>query len=272
MGWRAAAQKLKPAEIDGALIVSLTSYPPRFGTLAYTLKSLLAQSLKPDRIILWIAHGDRAALPKDVLDLEQRGLEIAYCENLRSYKKIVFALHAYPKGLIAIADDDTYYWRDWLKGLVAAYDPKRRRIPCYRAHRIVLRSDGRPAAYTTWQHNIGAPEASSLIFATGMGGVLYPADFLHPDVLSAETFSRLAPTADDVWLYWMARLGGSVFYKVGPRRRFHNWNGSQNISLYDSNALNNDANDVQIDAMMGTYGWANIIASPPSGERPAAAR
>jgi hypothetical protein len=269
MDWRSVPQNVKPAKIDGPLIVSLTSYPPRFRTLAYTLKSLLTQSLKADRIILWIAHEDRAALPKNVLDLEQSSLEIAYCEDLRSYKKIVFALEAHPNGFVAIADDDTYYWHDWLAGLVEAYDPKRRRIPCYRAHRIALTSDQRPADYMTWQHNIHAPEASPLIFATGMGGVLYPPHCLHPDVLSVETFRRLAPTADDVWLYWMGRRAGSVFYKVGPLRRFHNWSGSQDVSLYDSNAINNNANDVQIRAMIDAYGWDDIIASEPQGEHAA---
>jgi hypothetical protein len=118
----------------------------------------------------------------------------------------------------------------------------------------------------TWQHNIDALEASPRIFATGMGGVLYPPHSLHPDVLSVETFSRLAPTADDVWLYWMARRAGFIFYKVCRHRRFHNWSGSQNVSLYDSNAISNNANDVQIRAMIDAYGWENIIASRPKGD------
>jgi len=38
--------------LHAPLVVSLTSYPPRFGTLALTLHSPLRQTLKPDHLIL----------------------------------------------------------------------------------------------------------------------------------------------------------------------------------------------------------------------------
>ncbi|MFC3215790.1 hypothetical protein [Novosphingobium panipatense] len=50
--------------LAGELVVSLTSYPVRYATLHLTLKSLLRQQTVPDRIVLWIADGDVAALPR----------------------------------------------------------------------------------------------------------------------------------------------------------------------------------------------------------------
>ena len=38
------------------IIVSLTSYPKRIGTVWLTIETLLRQSVKPDEIILWLAQ------------------------------------------------------------------------------------------------------------------------------------------------------------------------------------------------------------------------
>ena len=49
--------------LPSELIVSLTSYPPRFKTLHLTIKSLLDQTVRPDRIILWIGRGAMDLIP-----------------------------------------------------------------------------------------------------------------------------------------------------------------------------------------------------------------
>jgi len=104
-----------PHPLPGQLIVSLTSYPPRFATLDKTIKCLLRQTVKPDAIVLWIASGDRSKLPDAVTRLERDGLTIACCDNLRSYKKIIPALERYPNAFIVAADDDLYIWPTWLE-------------------------------------------------------------------------------------------------------------------------------------------------------------
>src|SRR3954466_7969070 len=66
----------RPHRLPGELIVSLTSYPPRYPTLAKTLKSLLAQDVWADRTILWLEEKDVSALPDDVRALTEVGLEV----------------------------------------------------------------------------------------------------------------------------------------------------------------------------------------------------
>jgi hypothetical protein len=73
----------RPHGLTSELIVSLTSYPARFGTLHFALSCLLDQSVKADRTILWVAHKDEDH-PPAVRELEQRGLEIRACDDLRS--------------------------------------------------------------------------------------------------------------------------------------------------------------------------------------------
>ena len=239
-----------PHNLPCPLVVSLTSYPARFGTLALTLQGILRQSVRPDRVILWIAEGDFDRVSQDVLSVPE--LEVRTCPDWRSYKKIVPTLIHHPNAFIVTADDDVYYAADWLEGLVVAVR-QGARIACHRAHRITLRDD-RPAPYADWRHNVDAPERSPLTFLTGVSGVIYAPGVFHPDVTRADLFTRLAPSSDDVWLYWMHRLNGIQAQKIGARARILEWEGSQAQSLRAAN-LHGTGNDRAIDAMIAHYGW-----------------
>lgn len=237
------------------VILTLTSYPPRFPTLALTLKSLLLQSLRPEATILWVAHDDFAKLPAAVLALQADGLTIRTTTDTRSYKKIIPAIEQFPQVSLVIADDDTYYWPSWLEELVAAATPGVREVLCHRAHRITLRPDGLPARYADWDEETPEQGPSRLLFPTGVGGVLYPPGIFAADVARQDLFTRYCPQADDVWLFWMASLAGARFRRVGPPRTFVTWLSSQNVSLLKSNVLDTDGNDRQIAAMIEAYGF-----------------
>lgn len=255
--------------LRGPLIVSLTSYPPRFPTLALTLKCLLSQSVKPDAVVLWLAEADVAKLPRDVLRLKAHGLTIETAPDLRSYKKILPALERYPAAYIVTADDDVYYWRSWLEDLIEG-DVRDSEIRAHRAHRIRLDARGRPKPYMEWEFDTAAGPASILTFATGVGGVLYPPGSLHDDVLDVATYKRLCPDNDDLWLYWMARRAGSKVRKIGPFRRFVPWAGSQQVALAHGNLDAEAGNDVQIANLIAEYGWPIADAhKAPEREREA---
>jgi len=205
-------------ELNGELIVSLTSFPARFDTLHLTLKSLLGQSIHPDKVILWIAFSDADLLPQKVIELKKWGLEINYCLDIRSYKKIIPVLDKYPHSYVVTADDDVYYWRNWLKELVDGYLHSEANVVCHRAHKIVLQGGGLPALYSDWSHLIGSTVVSPLLFPTGLGGVLYAPGVFHQDVGNKILFFDLCYTTDDVWLYWMHRMNNSVIKVLGTTR------------------------------------------------------
>lgn len=238
----------RPHGLDAPLVVSLTSYPPRFGSLHLVLRSLLAQSVRADRVILWLDERGLDALPAAC---RLPGLEVRTCPDWRSYKKIVPALIEAPEAHIVTADDDIHYSPDWLAGLVAKAGAG---VAAHRAHRVTLDNAGQPRGYDDWQRNIGAPEAGPLIFPTGVGGVLYAPGIFHPDVTDAALFQGLAPSADDVWLYWMHRLAGSRPEKIGGRFRITEWPGTQAQNLRATN-LAGDGNDRAVRAMLARYGW-----------------
>lgn len=225
--------------LDRELVVSLTSYPPRYKTLHRTLRCLLNQSVSPDRLVLWIAEGDMALLPARVRALEGRGLTIAACPDFRSLKKILPAIEAFPESYVVTADDDVYYRRDWLRDLVRSAQPETRDIVAHDVRRAARSGNGL-ASIAEWQLNVTGPQAeraSDDLFPVGVGGVLYPPHSLHPDVADYATFAELCPTCDDSWLAWMARRQGTKVRRSGaPKtKRLIAWEGTNAGSLSSAN-------------------------------------
>jgi len=222
--------------LPGELVVSLTSYPGRFGMIELTLKSLLDQTVRPDRLVLWIAHDEYDQLPPAVLALQNDIFSVRQCENLRNFKKILPSLEAFPGAFIVICDDDTYYPEDWLNGLVNAYDPEEPSIVCYRCHRLSYTPEGRLAPYRSWRRNAADDNDGSLVrdlLPTGNGGVLYPPGSLPPETNNLELIRQLSATSDDVWLYFMWRNNGWSIKRVpGPPREFTEWSGTQEQALW----------------------------------------
>lgn len=235
------------------VVVSLTSYPVRFPVLAWTLRSLLRQTMRPDAVVLWLAEGDLAALPAEVSALQAEGLQIRPCADLRSYKKIIPALAAFPGSLIVTADDDVYYWPTWLQELVEARRTLGAPVICHRARLVQIGAAG-PLPYESWPKAPKGRQAGPLILPTGVQGVLYDPAAFHPDVARIELFQSLAPTADDLWLYWMHRLGGSQPVCLGLGQRVLEWPDSQASALQSQN-LALLGNDRALAALIGRYGW-----------------
>jgi hypothetical protein len=243
--WRRRRRQALPHNLPGRLALTLTSYFPRFPTLALTLKSLLAQSTRPDRLDLWIARAEVASLPKSVTRLQAEGLEIRPCDDLRSYKKIIPALASGRGDFLVIADDDVYYPHHWLRDIVDGYRADPNEVICGRAHRMTLHETGLPMPYSLWEGEVAAGDASRFLFPTGIGGVLYSPGIFHPDVTR------------------VAAMNGARFRKVGPRRQYVAWLHSQHVALFLTNTIADDrsSNDEQIANMIAAYGFPHENAS-----------
>ncbi len=237
------------------LTISMTTMPSRLDKVHLTIETLLRQSIQPDRLVLWLDHEgfDGLELPSSLQRQVERGLTIRYCDDLRSYKKLIPSLETFPDDIIVTCDDDAFYPRLWLERLYAAFldDPKT--VHCHRAHRILFEGDALKP-YREWEYETDNHETSYLTFPTGVGGILYPPGSLHPDVTDHERFQALAPRADDVWFKAMAVKNGvraHLVEKNAPtdqgeiRDAIYVIPGSQDFALYKTN-WNRDENDSQI--------------------------
>jgi hypothetical protein len=246
--------------LDGQLMLNLTSYPPRFPTLHLTLKSLLLQSIKADKVVLWLYRPDFSLLPPEVLELQQHGLSIELVDqDTKSYKKLIPALSAYPQAYHVTADDDIYYRNDWLAELLAGYRGGKREIVCLRAHYIMLNDTGKLQPYRYWQPKTEHCGPDNRLFFTSGAGALFPPGALHTDVTKTEQFLRLSPHGDDIWLYWMATLNQCTIRRTGSNKKLIVWKRSKNVTLWKLNKQPESGNDFQISNMITEYGMPELV-------------
>ena len=198
------------------VIVSLTSYKPRINDVKYAIYSLLNQSFPPDKLILWLDEDSfpqrEKNLPRDLLKFRQFGLTINWCENLRSYKKLIPALKKYPDDIIVTADDDIFYRPDWLKILYDEHTKNPNCIVAHYGHRMRIDTTGKIYSYKNWHFMlipaISLPPMLCNSFGSG-GGLLLKRSFFHADILNRELFLNLAPIDDELWVWAMAVLNGT---------------------------------------------------------------
>lgn len=159
------------------VIISLTTYPKRFGDMELCLKSLILQSVKPDNIIVYLGKDSvDIPLPYDLEKYKEYGVEFKYDRtyNLKSYKKFYYAVQEFPDAIIITADDDIIYPANWLESLLDSYERYPHAISARRVH--LMRMNGNELApYNSWVDQYrGIREPSHALFATGCGGILYP--------------------------------------------------------------------------------------------------
>lgn len=247
----------RPHGLPGELIVTLTSFPPRYHCLQKTLIGLLMQEVRPDRIILWLGTDAKNVPPQEVLELQSQGLEIRYREDIRSYTKIIHALEEFPQAYLVTADDDLFYEKDWLKKIVDGFVASGPVIVCRRAHRPELRN-GELTPYESWEQDVISNAIERCIFPTTGAGVLFPPGSLAPEVTDRAVFLDLCPHADDVWLFVMALMAGARFRQAGGGFAQVPWEASQETSLMQQN-LGTGGNDRQLSAVLAHYaGNANL--------------
>ena len=192
------------------LIVSLTSHPPRIHTASIAINTLLKQSLKPDKVILWLAESQfpqkEKDLPEDLLRLINFGLEIKWCKDLKSYKKLVPALKEYPNDVIVTADDDLYYPETWLSNLYSVYLKNPQYIHAVRVVKMKIVKNS-IVAYKAYEEQLLDFSEPSLFNQTMTGaGCLFPPNCLHEDIFDTNNFLYLVPTHDDIYTWIMAVL------------------------------------------------------------------
>ena len=240
--------------LPNALIVSLTSFPPRFEKLELTIKGLLCQKIKPDKIILWIANNDLYLLPKVINMLSERYdiFEIKTYQDIGSYKKLIPSLKLYPSSYIVTADDDVYYPKEWLGRLIEHITSSTPIIIAHRTHELTFDKANKVNSYAHW-NNCCETKMSSYLMGTGIGGIVYPPNSFSPEVVNEDAFVSLCGNADDLWFFWMSRLNGTPTKWSGYNFNIVTWLGTNETGLASSN-VSRGRNDACIKNMLSKYG------------------
>ena len=241
------------------IVVSLTSFPPRFSTLHYTLKSILNQTMKPDRLLLYLSKEevkDESELPLSILDLKKNGLQIIYVDdNLKPHKKYYYAMQHYPDSLIITIDDDVIYDKNLVADLYNSFLKYPSAVSSRRVHKIACDGYKDLLPYNNWHYEYKKETTPSHeLVSTGIGGVLYPPKLLPAETFNADKIKELCLNADDIWLKFM-ELKNNIPVVWVKSKRVHplSIKGAQKDSLQKNNYHENQ-NDKYIIALQNYYG------------------
>ena len=205
---------LSATEREVPIIVSLTSFPARINRLWLVIETILRQTVKPDRIILWLSKeqfDNFQSLPTNLLNLQSRGLEIRFVEgDIRSHKKYLYSMSEYPHAIIITIDDDVFYNSLTIQHLLESHKQYPSDVIANITHQLQYSPSGKLLPYSDWKHNISTPNCSSHIFQVGVGGVLYPPKCAHKDICDSKLAYTYCPFGDDIWLFAMCRLNGTT--------------------------------------------------------------
>lgn len=243
--------------IENEVVVSLTTYGKRLNDVYLAIESIMQQTYKPNRIILWLQDNmDSIELPYTLKCQQKRGLEVKYTQDIRSYKKLLPTLKLCPESVIITIDDDVIYEIDTIERLIKAYKKDQHYIYGCRIKKIELNKQGKVKPYSSWNPVKYGSRISNLNICIGVGGVLYPPHCFTKEVFNEEVFGKLCPHADDLWFWLMAKINGYKSAKVIT----HYESGddhipipcSQEITLRRNN-LGKGENDKQFEAIISHY-------------------
>lgn len=242
---------------DSQIIVSLTTHGKRIYDVHATIESIMQGSVKPNKIVLWISEDYRnTILPLTLQKQKNRGLEIKYCKDIRSYTKLIYALKMYPDASIVTIDDDIIYPHDLLEHLVNAHLESPDCI-CANWIREYPRNLGENyMSILKWKQLFDATEISERYFFEGFAGVLYPPYSLDSEVFNEKVFLDICKYADDVWFNAMAlKTGIKVKYawKHYSIASFCENEDVQCVALQNVNNNGEVLNDIQLKAVFNKY-------------------
>ncbi len=216
---------------DTTLTFTLTSFPARIDTVQYTLRTLFTQSMKPDRVVLWLSaeEFEGMELPDSIKEFQKVGLEVRFCENLLGHKRYYKLIEEQKDNeLIVMFDDDILFPKRLVERLYSTWKKFPNSVVSERGQLLAF-DDNKIINPGRWSpiSKVGLKKPSYRLLSGPGGGCLLPPGALYKDACDPEIIKKLALRADDLWLMFM-----TVQNDVGVVRthRYH-----RTFIVYDTN-------------------------------------
>lgn len=234
---------LNTAPREEKVIASLTSFPARIEYVNLAIKSLMLQTYKPDRIILWLAEEQfpEKKLPKSLIGLCDYGLEIKWIHDLYGHKKYFYPIKEQkPNELIITFDDDIIYVPHLIANLIKKHNKFPNALVCERGQTLNLKKmDENPGRWETIS-SIGVNRTTFSMNPSPGGGCLIPPNAFYKDAINEEKIRKLAYKNDDLWYMFMCAENGTSMVKTHKyHKSFSLITGSQQEQMATENVGQN---------------------------------
>ena len=235
-------QPLNTQERDEYIICSLTSYPARINQVHLAIKSLLLQTYKPDRVVLYLAEEQFPLknLPESLVALKEYGLEIVWMKDMYGHKKYFFpGLNQKENELIITFDDDIIYSPLAIERLIKTHHRFPHALVCERAQ-VFDGSDAlNPGKWKVYS-SLGVDSPIYGMNPSPGGGCLIPYGAFYQDALDESKFRSLAYKNDDLWYMFMTAQNECPIVKTRRgTKAFSTICGSQGDQMAIENVVNN---------------------------------
>ncbi len=212
------SNSLRPDVInERRIIISFTSFPARIERLWIVVRCMKRQSVKPDKIVLWLSKEqfEDVSLPESLTSLIDEQFEIRFVENdYRSHKKYCYAFREFKDDIVILIDDDIYYPSTMIEGLLNGLKKHPDAVICQYGSVMKYNGDGTLPPFTEWwEEKAEVSDSKDFFLGTG-GGSLFQPNKLTSTILNTELAFKLTPLADDIWVNAMIRLSGLYIHKV----------------------------------------------------------
>lgn len=238
------------------VIVSFTSIPSRFHVIHLTVRSVLAGTQVPEKVVLWLHESNKGKLPKSLTDLIGPRFEVRYAIEDCPHLKLVRSLQTFPDKIIVTCDDDLFYASDWLESLYIEHLRYPSDIIANECRAIAYNDIQQVLPYRYWYREVKPNASYDALMPLGFGGVVYPPGCLHSDVCNAELYLALTPKADDLWFKAMSFLAETKSRRSArPCAKPQPIFDSQAVNLKSLN-VKRDGNRLQWEALVKHYNLA----------------
>lgn len=205
------------------IYISLTSIFKNQYNLLLTLKSIIEQTKKPDKIYLYLSEEpfilDSGFQDKKITNIELLEfinnnpiIDIKWVKNIGSYRKLLPLLKEkwMENCFIITIDDDTIYVNNLIEQLINDYN----------VHKCVIGYRGFTPLFDKIE-NFNYIKKDTLVclskynFLTGKGGILYKPEFFHKTnnlIFNEEIYLDTCKTQDDIWFYVLRLLNDKNCY------------------------------------------------------------
>ena len=247
---------------DEIITVSLTSYPARIKFVHLAIKSLMLQTVNPDRILLWLAEEQfpDKQLPSELTGLQKYGLEICWTNDLYGHKKYFYPVkNQKPDEVIITYDDDLIYSKNSISRLLKTHKKHPNCLVCERGQTIISENINNPGRWKTIS-DIGINSPTYSMNPSPGGGCLIPYGAFYEDAGNESVIRELAYKNDDLWYMFMCAQNGTRMIKTRKYHKpFSTIKGSQFEQMAFEN-INNNYNSVVLERLKDAYpkAWNRI--------------
>ena len=252
---------LNSEQREEKVIVSLTSYPARIQYVHVAIKSLMVQTYKPDRIILYLASEQfpTKELPSELTELEKYGLEIIWMHDIYGHKKYYYSvINQNDNEVVITFDDDIIYPKNAIKRLMKTHKRFPGCVVCERGQTIDKKKLNNPGKWRVIS-SLGVKKPTYSMNPSPGGGCLIPKGAFHTDATNEEKIRALAYKNDDLWYMFMCAENKTRMVKT---RKYHKTFSVVEGSQGEQMAMENVHGNRNVEIMKGL-----VDAYPRAWER-----